>query len=73
MPLKVKKKSISTPLDTAKRVVTRKQEEEYIMSDSTAWRGSILHRLQIDDLISIQFYKRNWKMGDLKNMNKILI
>lgn len=36
MPLKVKKKSISTPLDTAKRVVTRKQEEEYIMSDSTA-------------------------------------
>lgn len=41
MPLKVKKKSISTPLDTAERVVTRKQEEEYIMSDSTVLKRPI--------------------------------
>lgn len=44
--------SISTTSNTAKRVVTRKQEEESTLSDFTAWRSrysSTFHRLQMDD------------------------
>lgn len=43
--------SISTPLDTAKREVTRKKQEESSLSDCTLEKpiSSTLHRLQIED------------------------
>lgn len=63
--------SISTPLDTAKREVTRKKQEESSLSDCTLEKPIFFYSSQVQ--IFIQFYNRNWRMSDLQEMNKILI